>query len=89
MNKPDFSALVAQDARVFKSGNSLAVRIPNAIAKFCQLEDGALLEIAADSELIYLRRTPSKTLDQLLDAITPENVHPEIFSGPPVGAERL
>jgi len=88
MNKPDFSALAVQDARVFKSGNSLAVRIPNAIAKYCELDDGASLEIAAEDGMIYLRKAPSKTLDELIEAITPDNVHPEIFDGPPVGAER-
>jgi len=89
MDRPDFDALAVQDARVFKSGNSLAVRIPNAIAKSCQLEDGSTLEIAVERKLIYLRKAPSKSLDELLDAITPDNVHPEIFDGPPVGAERL
>jgi antitoxin MazE len=89
MNKPDFSALVAHDARVFKSGNSLAIRIPNAIAKFCELEDGTTLEIAAGQGLIYLRKVPSKSLEELIDAITPENVHPETFWGPPVGREIL
>jgi antitoxin MazE len=88
MNKPDFSALVVQAARVFKSGNSLAVRIPNAIAKYCELEDGASLEIAAENGTIYLRKAPSKTLEELIEAINPDNVHPELFDGPPVGAER-
>jgi antitoxin MazE len=88
MNKPDFSALAVQDARVFKSGNSLAVRIPNAIAKYCDLNDGASLEIAAEDGMIYLRKAPSKTLDELIEAITPDNVHPEIFDGSPAGAER-
>jgi antitoxin MazE len=88
MNKPDFSALVAQGARVFKSGNSLAIRLPVAIAKSCELEDGSALEIAAENGLIYLRKAPLRTLEELIDAITPENVHPELFDGPPVGAER-
>jgi antitoxin MazE len=87
MHKPDFSALVAQDARVFRSGNSLAVRIPKAIAKYCELEDGTSLEIAAEHGMIYLRKAPLKTLDELIDAITPENAYPELFDGQPVGAE--
>jgi antitoxin MazE len=87
MYKVDFSALVAQDARVFRSGNSLAVRIPKAIANYCGLEDGTSLEIAAENGMIYLRKPPSKTLDELIDAITPENVHPELFDGPPAGVE--
>lgn len=46
------------------------------------------MEIAAENGLIYLRKAPSRTLEELIDAITPENVHPELFDGPPVGAER-
>jgi antitoxin MazE len=88
MNKAEFSALAIQSARVFKSGNSLAVRIPNAIAKYCELDDGASLEIAAEDGMIFLRKAPSKTLDELIEAITPDNAHPEIFDGSPVGAER-
>ena len=88
MDKPDFSALVVQDARVFRSGNSLAVRIPSAMAKYCQLEDGTSLEIATQHGMMYLRKAPLKTLDELIDAITPENVHSELFDGPPAGAER-
>jgi antitoxin MazE len=87
MNKPNFSALVVQGARVFKSGNSLAVRLPRAIAAACGLEDGSALEIAAENGVIYLQAPPVKTLAELIDAITPENVHPEIGAGPPVGAE--
>jgi antitoxin MazE len=87
MHEPDFSALVAHEARVFKSGHSLAVRIPAAIAKFCRLADGASLEVAAEQGLIYLRKVPSKSLDELLDAITPANIHVEVFDGPPVGVE--
>jgi antitoxin MazE len=88
MNGRDFSALVAHDARVFKSGNSLAIRLPAAIAKSCGLEDGSQLEIAADNGLICLRKAPLRTLEDLVDAITPENVHSEILDGPPIGAER-
>ncbi len=89
MNRPDFSALIAQDARVFKSGNSLAIRLPASIAKSCELEDGSNLEIAAENGLIYLRKVPSKSLAELIAAITPENVHPPIEYGPPVGREIL
>jgi antitoxin component of MazEF toxin-antitoxin module len=88
MNRPDFSALAAHDARVFKSGNSLAVRIPSVIAKYCQLEEGAALEVAAEDGMIYLRKVPSKTLEELVDAISPDDVYPELFDGPPAGAER-
>jgi antitoxin component of MazEF toxin-antitoxin module len=84
---PDFESLVMQDARVFKAGNSLAIRIPSAIAKHCDLEDGASVQVAADRRMIYVRKTPSRELADLLDAITPENVHGAQFDDA-IGAER-
>jgi antitoxin MazE len=83
-NKPSvlhdaFSALVVQDARVFKAGNSLAVRIPSAIAKNCGLVDGASVQVAADDAMIYVRMAPSLELAALIEGITPENVHGPAF----------
>jgi len=83
----DFSALVVQDTRVFKAGNSLAIRIPSAIAKRLQLEDGAAVEIAVDDGLMYIRKAPSRTLADLIEKITPDNVHRPTFDDI-VGAER-
>jgi antitoxin MazE len=83
----DFDALVMQDTRVFKAGNSLAIRIPSAIAKRIALEDGAVVEMAVDHGMIYVRKAPSRTLADLIDRITPENVHQPIFDEP-AGAER-
>jgi antitoxin component of MazEF toxin-antitoxin module len=75
----NFDSLVMQDARVFKAGNSLAIRIPSAIAKHCELEDGAPVQMAADNGMIYVRRAPLRDLAALLDRITPENVHAADF----------
>jgi antitoxin MazE len=72
-------SLVVQDARVFKAGNSLAIRIPSVIAKRCELEDGVSVEMATDDGVIYLRKAPSRDLAALLDRITPENVHAAEF----------
>ena len=83
----DFDALVMQEARVFKSGNSLAIRIPSAIAKRIALEDGAVVEMAADHGMIYVRKAPSRVLTELIDRITPENVHEPVFDES-IGAER-
>jgi len=71
----DFSALVVQDARVFKAGNSLAIRIPSAIARQIALEDGTAVEMAVDHGTIYVRKAPSRKLADLIDRITPENLH--------------
>ena len=74
-----FDGLVIQDARVFKAGNSLAIRIPSVIAKHCELEDGAPVQIAVGDGMMYVRKTPSRDLATLLERITPENVHAPIF----------
>jgi antitoxin MazE len=74
-----FDALVMKDARVFKAGNSLAIRIPSAIAKHCDLEDGAPVQMAADNGMIYVRKAASLDLAALLERITPENVHVSEF----------
>ena len=83
----DFSALVMQATRVFKAGNSLAIRIPSAIAKRFALEDGAEVEMAVDDGMIYVRKSPSRALADLIDQITPENRHEPIFDES-LGAER-
>jgi antitoxin component of MazEF toxin-antitoxin module len=83
----NFDSLVLQDTRVYKAGNSLVIRIPSAIAKHCDLKDGAPMEMAADNGMIYLRKAPSRELGELLERITPENVHRAQFDES-VGGER-
>lgn len=77
--KGHFDSLVVQDARVFKAGNSLAIRIPSVIAKRCELEDGASVQMATEDGMIYVRKSPSRDLAALLDRITPDNVHTADF----------
>jgi antitoxin component of MazEF toxin-antitoxin module len=57
----DFSALVIQDTRVFKAGNSLAIRIPSAIAKRIALEDGTPVEMAVDDGMIRSQSALART----------------------------
>jgi antitoxin MazE len=75
--------------KVQRWGNSLAVRIPKAFAQDIGLDESADVEISVrDGDLIISPQTPpSYTLEQLLEGITPENVHEEISTGPSVGAE--
>lgn len=63
------------DGRVFKSGNSLAIRIPSVIAKHCELEDGTPVEMDVNDGTISVRKAPSRDLAALVARITPENVH--------------
>ena len=67
-------------SRIFRSGNSLAIRIPSGIAKEMQLEDGAPVEMTVDREVISIRKmSAAPRLDDLIARITPDNVHREQF----------
>ena len=71
---------IAHDARVFKAGNSLAIRIPRAVAKSVGLQDGSLVEIAVHDDAIVVRRATPAELRDLIARITLENVHEELFT---------
>ncbi len=87
LSNDDFDALVMQDARVFKAGNSLAIRIARAIAKRVALEDGAPVEMAVANGVIYVRKTPPGRLSDLIERITTGNMHEPTFDEP-IGNER-
>lgn len=74
---------------VQKWGNSLAVRIPLAIAERVSITQGSKLEMSVfDDEKIQLapkRKVPS--LEELVSRITPENRHAEVDFGRPEGNE--
>ena len=74
---------------VAKWGNSLAVRIPQHLAKEIGLSDGAEVEIVAiDGNLtIKPRKQKQYSLDELIAGITPTNLHGEIDTGRSVGEE--
>ena len=74
-------------------GNSLAVRIPRAVADALNVSDGRLVEIKVENGALVLRpllkptRKPRYTLDELLNGMTKENVPQEVVWGPPRGHE--
>jgi antitoxin MazE len=74
---------------VAKWGNSLAVRIPQHLAKEIGLSNGAEVEIVAiDGNLtIKPRRQKQYSLEELIAGITLENRHAEIDTGVSVGKE--
>jgi antitoxin MazE len=77
-------------AQMVKWGNSLAVRIPKPIIEEARLKEGDFLEIEAGDGHIELRRaTKIPTLAQLVSQITPDNLYPEIPTGPEIGKERV
>ena len=71
-----------------KWGNSLALRIPRMLAADTHLTSGSQVDVAVeDGRLIVAPVTAGMTLDALLAAVTPENLHGEISTGRPVGGE--
>jgi antitoxin MazE len=76
-------------AIVAKWGNSLAIRIPQNLAKEIHLAEGAEIDLGiVDGNLVVKPRTRKRySLDELVNAITPENLHGEIDTGAAVGNE--
>jgi antitoxin MazE len=76
-------------ATVAKWGNSLAVRIPQNLAKEIHLVEGSEVDLGiVDGTLVMKPRGRKRySLDELIKEITPENLHAEIDSGIAVGNE--
>lgn len=75
-------------AKAQKWGNSLAVRIPKSIAQQAGVKEEDELDIDVEAEVIRLkprRRQPG--LAELLERVTPANLHGEADFGPPQGRE--
>jgi antitoxin MazE len=71
-----------------KWGNSVGLRVPAKVAKELGIAPGSVadLEISRD-RLVITPRSHAYRLDDLLAAITPDNVHREVSTGESVGAE--
>jgi antitoxin MazE len=72
---------------ISKWGNSLAVRLPKQVLEEARLNEGDELDVEATRQGLVLRPLHRRSLDEMLAAITPENVHGELFAGGPVGNE--
>jgi antitoxin MazE len=74
-------------------GNSLAVRIPKAVADALNVSDGKRAEIMVENGALVLRpivkprRKPRYTLDELLRGKTRDDVPQEVDWGSPRGNE--
>ncbi len=75
--------------RIQKWGNSLALRIPRSFAEEVGIEKETPVEVSiADGRLMITPLTGTEpTLEQLLDRITPENLHQEVDAGAATGNE--
>ena len=78
-------------AQVVRWGNSLAVRIPKAVAEDARLHQGDPVEIAVAADGVVQMHRVGKvpTLAQLVAQITPENRYAEVSVGPEIGREAV
>lgn len=77
------------NSSVKKWGNSLAIRIPNAVAQDLGLSENSSVQIVSDGVVAIIQPKKHKkiNLNDLLKAITPDNIHEEVDWGKPVGRE--
>ena len=75
-------------ARVAKWGNSLGVRIPQAVAREVGLGEGTHVEIKVSGRnLVLVPARREYTLSELVEGITSKNRHGEAEWGAPAGNE--
>ena len=72
-----------------KWGNSAVVRIPASVLSAADLKIGNAVRVCAGNGRIVIENAAINypTLDELLEGITPENIHEPFDWGPPVGKE--
>lgn len=71
-----------------KWGNSLALRIPSAVARQIRVENGDAVELQVKSGTLTIRATrPRYQLADLLKSIHPGSRHEEVDWGKSVGQE--
>ena len=69
-------------------GSALGLRLPKAICQNFDIQKDTILSIREEKNQIILETVQAeKTLQQMIDQITPENTHGEIFTGAAVGNE--
>ena len=72
-----------------KWGNSVAVRLPKAMLEAAKLQVGDTVEIepAASGGILVRAKRRWPTIEERIESITPETLHPETDTGSPVGNE--
>jgi antitoxin MazE len=75
-------------AAIQKWGNSLALRIPSAVARQIRVENGDAVELSVESGALTIRAArPRYQLADLVKGIHPGNSHEEVDWGKSVGRE--
>ncbi len=75
--------------KVQKWGNSLALRIPKALAIEANVASGSTVEMSLSDGELKIKPVGDQdySLDELLSGITAENIHDEVSTGIPQGKE--
>lgn len=75
------------NARIQKWGNSLAIRIPKALADETRLTAGADVDLSLVEGKLVISARKRYALAELVDGITEANRHAEVDTGEAVGRE--
>lgn len=75
--------------KIQKWGNSLALRIPKALAIEANVESGSTVDLSLSNGELKIKPIGDReyTLEKLLSEITTENIHDEVSTGIPQGNE--
>ena len=75
--------------KIQKWGNSLALRIPKALAIEANVESGSTVDLSLANGELKIKPVADQeyTLEELLSGITTENIHDEVSTGMPQGKE--
>jgi antitoxin MazE len=77
------------NATIQKWGNSLALRIPKAVARDTQLENGSVVNLTVREGMVIIEpvKKTKYRLAELLKGVTKKNLHATVDTGPAVGRE--
>lgn len=74
--------------KIRKWGNSLALRIPKAIAEDSQLSIGSTVDLSVKNNTLVVKSIEEKySIEDLVSKISDDNVHSEIDTGKSTGQE--
>ena len=77
------------NSSIKKWGNSLAIRIPSSVIQDLALSENSSVQITSNGVVATIQPKSRKkvSLDELVAAIKPDNIHKEVDWGKPVGKE--
>jgi antitoxin MazE len=80
---------MTKNSSIKKWGNSLAIRIPSSVIRDLALSENSSVQITSNGVVatIQPKRRKKVSLDDLVAAIKPDNIHKEVDWGKPVGKE--